>query len=164
MPQISQLSATYASQIFWLLVTFGAVFLVVGRGMVPKVQATISARDQSVASDLAAAEAARRQADAQEEAWRAQENAARESAQRLIAEARAESVAATEATLASAGAGTAARVADAEARIAGASASAMQEIELVAAEAAQAIVAKVSGAVVGDDEAQRAVRMAMSNG
>ena len=29
-PQISQLAATWASQIFWLLVTFGAVFFIVG--------------------------------------------------------------------------------------------------------------------------------------
>ena len=59
MPQISQLAATYASQIFWLLLTFGFVFFVIGLGMVPKVQGTIDSRDKSVADDLAAAEAAR---------------------------------------------------------------------------------------------------------
>ncbi|MBP6111483.1 MAG: ATPase, partial [Sphingobium sp.] len=38
MPQIAQLAATYSSQIFWLLLTFGFVFFVIGLGMVPKVQ------------------------------------------------------------------------------------------------------------------------------
>ena len=58
MPQISQLAATYASQIFWMLVFFGIVFFVVGRGMVPKVMATVEARDSQIAADLAAAGAA----------------------------------------------------------------------------------------------------------
>ena len=158
MPQISQLAATYASQIFWLLVTFGAVFLVVGRGMVPRVQSTIDARDQSVASDLAAADAARRDADATEENWRAQENAARERSEKLIADARAQAGAASEATLAQAGERTSAHVAEAEARIAGASRDAMAEIESVAADAAQDIVARLSGANVSMDEARQAVK------
>ena len=158
MPQISQLAATYASQIFWLLVTFGAVFLVVGRGMVPRVQSTIDARDQSVASDLAAAEAARRDADATEENWRTQENAARERAQKLIADARAQASAASEATLAQAGVRTNAHVAEAEARIAGASRDAMTQIESVAADAAQDIVARLSGTSVSMDDARQAVK------
>ena len=158
MPQISQLAATYASQIFWLLVTFGAVFLVVGRGMVPRVQSTIDARDQSVASDLAAAEAARRDADATEENWRTQENAARERSQKLIADARAQASAASEATLGQAGERTHAHVAEAEARIARASRDAMAEIESVAADAAQDIVARLSGANVSMDDARQAVK------
>ena len=59
MPQISQLAATYASQIFWLLLTFGLVFLVVGRGMLPRVQRTIADRDSTIQGDLTAAAAAR---------------------------------------------------------------------------------------------------------
>ncbi|MEN9719093.1 MAG: hypothetical protein RIQ99_1971, partial [Pseudomonadota bacterium] len=49
MPQISQLAATYASQIFWLLVFFGFIFFVIGKGMVPKVMATVEARDKQIA-------------------------------------------------------------------------------------------------------------------
>ncbi|MBA4353454.1 MAG: ATPase, partial [Novosphingobium sp.] len=41
MPQIEQLATTYASQVFWLLVFFGIIFFVIGRGMVPKVMATM---------------------------------------------------------------------------------------------------------------------------
>ena len=77
MPQIAQFSDTVASQVFWMLVFFGLIFFVIGRGMVPKVMATMEARDQQIAADLAAAEAARSAADAQEEAWRVQANAQR---------------------------------------------------------------------------------------
>ncbi|MHA6721400.1 F0F1 ATP synthase subunit B family protein [Sphingomonas sp. RS2018] len=161
MPQIAQLSATWASQAFWLLLTFGIVYLVVGRGMVPKVQQTIDSRDASVAADLTAAEAARREADAQEERWRVQENAARERARSLLGDAGARAAASTEATLATAGAQAHAQIADAEARIAAASAAAMAEIEDVAADAAQAIVGRLSGADVSKAEAAQAVKAAL---
>jgi len=52
MPQIAQLSATYASQIFWALIFFGFVFFAIGRGMVPKVMATMATRDKQIADDL----------------------------------------------------------------------------------------------------------------
>jgi F-type H+-transporting ATPase subunit b len=164
MPQISQLLATYASQIFWLLLTFGAVFLLVGRGVVPKVQATMADRDAIVAGDLAAAEAARAAADAQEDRWRAEENAARENAQKLIVEARARATSATEARLAEAGVASNARMAEAEGRIAAASAATLREIETVAAEAAQAIVSRVSGTQVSAIEAQAAVKAVLAHG
>src|SRR5690606_39562491 len=97
MPQIAQLADTYASQIFWVLVFFGFVFFVIGRGMVPKVMATVDARDKRIADDLAAADAARKAADAEEEAWRVQANRQRAEAQELIAKAKAEAAKATEA-------------------------------------------------------------------
>ncbi len=57
MPQIAQLAATYSSQIFWMLLTFGFVFFVIGLGMVPKVQSTVAQRDQKIGDDLEAAKA-----------------------------------------------------------------------------------------------------------
>ena len=102
MPQIAQLAETYASQIFWMLVFFGFVFFVIGKGMVPKVMATVETRDKQIASDLAAAEAARTAADAQEEAWWVQANTQRAEAQALIAKAKAEAAKAAETRLAAA--------------------------------------------------------------
>jgi F-type H+-transporting ATPase subunit b len=74
MPQIAQLSETIASQVFWVLIFFGFIFFVIGRGMVPKVMQTVEARDKQIAADLSAADAARKAADAQEESWRAAAN------------------------------------------------------------------------------------------
>lgn len=164
MPQISQLAATYASQIFWLLLTFGFVFFVVGLGMVPKVQGTIDTRDQSVADDLAAAEAARVAADAAEERWRQQENAAREQAQQKQAAARSEAAAATAQSLAQAAEALNAKVAAEERRIAGATQAALSEIESVAAEAAQDIVARLSGVTATETEARSAVKAVLGHG
>ncbi len=89
MPQIAQLAETYGSQIFWLLITFGLVYFIVGRVMARRVVDTIDRRDRTVADDLASAEAARAAADQAEEQWRTRENAARDLAKRKLAEARA---------------------------------------------------------------------------
>ncbi len=161
MPQIAQLATTYSSQIFWLLVFFGLVFLVVGRGMVPKVMATVDARDKQIASDLAAAEAARKAADAEEEAWRVQANKQRAEAQALLAAAKASAAKATEARLVEATKGIDARVAEAEARINAARAGALGEIETVAAEAAGEIISRLSGLSVDDVTARAAVKEAL---
>jgi F-type H+-transporting ATPase subunit b len=77
---------------------FGLIFFVIGRGMVPKVMATVDQRDKQIADDLSAAEAARA-ADAEEEAWRVQENKQRAEAQALIATAKAEAASTTQASL-----------------------------------------------------------------
>ena len=161
MPQIEQLSATYASQIFWLVLVFGLIFFVVGRGMVPKIQGTIDSRDKTVADDLAAAEAARAAADQVEEEWRVRENQNRAAAQALHAEARGDAARAAAARLAEAGAGIDARIADAEARIAASSRAAMGEVETVAAEAARDIVVRLSGDEVSEDEARARVKAVM---
>lgn len=164
MPQIAQLADTYASQIFWLLVFFGFVFFVVGKGMVPKVLATVEARDAQIAADLAAAQAARDEADRQEEAWRVRENANRAEAQALLAKGKAEAAAKTEQRLAKAQVKIDAKLAEAETRIAASRDAAMSEIEAVAAEAAQDIVQRLAGVKVAKPAAAKAVKEAMAHG
>lgn len=164
MPQIEQLASTYASQVFWLLVFFGVVFFVIGRGMVPKVMETIDGRDKQIADDLAAAEAAKAAADAEEEAWRVQANKQRAQAQALIATAKLDAAKATEVSLGAAGARIEQTLAAAEARIAAARDAALGEVEVVAAEAAQDIVARVAGLSVSAEQAQGAVKGVLAHG
>jgi F-type H+-transporting ATPase subunit b len=164
MPQIAQLAETYSSQVFWLLLIFGLVFLVVGRGMVPRVMDTVELRDRQIAEDLAAAQAARDQADKEEEAWRARENANRASAQALVGEAKAKSQAAAERRLTEVQARLDARLEEAEARIAASQAEAAASIEDVAAEAAQDITRRLAGIEVEPGAARQAVQGALVHG
>lgn len=164
MPQIAQLAETYASQLVWLLVFFGLVYFIVGRGIVPQVMATVDRRDTQIADDLMAAQAARDQADAREAEWRQRENVNRERARSLVAEAKARASAENEAKLAEAQAGIDARLVSAEAGIADARRSAMTEIELVAADATQDIVARLTGQPVAPDVARGAVKEALQHG
>lgn len=158
MPQIAQLSETYASQIFWLLLFFGFTFFVIGRGMVPKVMATVSARDNQIAQDLAAAEAARRASNDAEAAWKQASDKQRSDAQALIASAKLDAAKATEARLATATAAIDARLGEADAKINAARTSALAEIETVASEAAGDIVTRLAGLTVDADAARAAVK------
>lgn len=164
MPQIEQIAATYASQIFWLLVTFGTAYLLIGKTMVPKIQATVDSRDTRIAADLAAAEAARRAADDTEEAWRIEMEQARAAAQAETAAAKARATAAFETQVHAADADLATRLAHHDRAVAEAKASAMGNIHSIAADAARDMVAKLSGAQVSDKAASDAVRKVMANG
>jgi F-type H+-transporting ATPase subunit b len=164
MPQIAQLAETYSSQVFWLLLIFGLVFLVVGRGMVPRVMDTVQMRDHQISDDLAQAQAARDEADRQEEAWRARENANRASAQALVGQAKAKSQGETERRLAEVQARLDEQLAEAEARIAAAQAEAAASIEDVAVDAAQDIARRLAGIEVEPGAARQAVQGALAHG
>jgi len=164
MPQIAQLAETYSSQFFWLVVFFGITFFLIGRGMVPKVMDTVAMRDQQIASDLAAAQAARDAADEREEEWRKRENDNRATAQGLIAQAKADASAKSEKKIAAAQKRLDKRLAEAETRIAEARNAAMAEVEHVAADATQDIVSRLAGAKVGAAAAKAAVKEALANG
>lgn len=164
MPQIAQLPEIWSSQLFWLLVIFGLVYFVVGKGMVPKVMDTVGLRDQQIADDLAAAQAARDAADEQEAAWRARENANREAAQAVVGTAKAKAAKSTETKLAKVQAAIDTQLAEAEARIAAARAAAAAEIETVAADAAQDIAARLANVSVTQTQARAAVKKAMAHG
>ena len=164
MPQIAQLAETYSSQVFWLLVIFGLVFFIIGRGMVPKVMDTVAQRDSQISGDLAAAKAARDAADAEEEAWRVKENENRAAAQAIVAKAKDEAAAKSETRLKAAQTRLDKKLADAETRIAEARTAALTEVESVAVEAAQDIVATLAGVKVTKPTAAKAVKEAMTHG
>ncbi len=164
MPQIEQISEVLASQVFWLLVFFGLTFALVGLGMVPKIMGTVDMRDQQIAADLAAAQAARDAADSEEAAWRSRENANRAAAQGVIGEAKAKAAKASESKLAKAQAKLDKRLAEAEAGIDAARTSALAEIEDVAADAARDIVARIAGTTIEPAAAQAAVKEVMAHG
>jgi F-type H+-transporting ATPase subunit b len=164
MPQIEQIATTLSSQVFWLLLFFGLTFVLVGLGMVPKIMGTVDLRDQQIAGDLAAAQAARDAADLEEAAWRKRENENRAAAQGLIADAKAKAAASSSAKLTEAQGRINARIVEAEAGIAAAQNSAMAEIETVAADAARDIVARIAGAEIEPAAAQAAVKEVMAHG
>jgi F-type H+-transporting ATPase subunit b len=164
MPQIAQLAETYSSQIFWLLIIFGLVFFVVGRGMVPRVMDTVALRDRQIAEDLAAAQASRDAADREEEAWRKRENENRARAQELVNTAKSQAAEESEVKLAAAQQGLDARLSEAEQRIAAARNAAAAEIESVASEATRDIVRRLAAVEVDEPTASAAVKEALSHG
>ena len=164
MPQINQLSDVLYSQLFWLLLTLAVIYFGIGKAMLPKIMSTMDARDQRIADDLAAAEAARRAADATEEAYRTRMNESRGEALKLTGAAKQQSARATEARVAEADQAIRTKVEAAEAQLRSAKNAALADIESVAAEAAREMVAKLAGVTVSPQEAAEAVKAEMAHG
>jgi F-type H+-transporting ATPase subunit b len=164
MPQFDQISEIYASQLFWLLIFFGAILVGIGYGMLPKIQATVDRRDEKIAADLKAAEGARQHADALEESYRAEMDKSRAEVARLAAEAKADAARSTEKAVAKADQSLATKIDKATAKIAEARTKALAEIEAVAADATQQMVSRVAGLNVDAATARAAVAEELTNG
>ena len=160
MPQLNQLADVAWSQFFWLLVVIAVIYVGIGKAMLPKIMATVEQRGARVGADLAAAEAARAEADSVEEAYRARMADSRAAAQNVTAAARQESARATESRVRSADEGLRARIEEAEAQLADKARTALAEVESAAAEAARDIVAKLAGVTVTPQDAADAVKAA----
>ena len=164
MPQLSQLALVYQSQWVWLLLVLGAIYFFVGRGIVPKVEATVEDRDAKIAADLAEAERLQGEAARIEEGWRSRINEGHSQAQSQIAQAKAKADADAAKRVAKADAEIGAKADAAAAELDQARQSALAEIEALAVEATQAIVAKLAGGKVHEAKARKAVAEALSHG
>lgn len=161
MPQITQLSQVVWSQLFWLAIVLGFIYFAIGRNMVPKIQSTVDARDKHIADNLAAADRARTEADAIEEAYRLRMDESRVEAATRTAAAKQAAAIAAEKRVSEAGEAIAATSAEAEARIRAASAAAVAGIQAAAAELAQDIVDKIAGMIVSNAQAVEAVKVSL---
>jgi F-type H+-transporting ATPase subunit b len=161
MPQLSQLGEVLLSQLFWLAIALGFIFFVIARGMVPKIQATVDAREQKIAGDLEAAQKAREAADETEAAWRARMDAARAEAAHLAQAAKQKSAAEAENKVKAAADKLNVKIESSEAKIRESLAAARSEIEAVAAEATREMVQRLTGIRVDNKEAASAVKAEM---
>jgi F-type H+-transporting ATPase subunit b len=157
MPQLEQLSMVFSSQLFWLVVVFGIIFVAVRRGMLPGIRATVAAREKKIADDLEKANVAQEQANKAEEEWHARIEAARLESARSVQKAREESDRQIDARLRAALEGIDAKVEAARRRIWTSVQAARAEMEDVAVEAARQIVKDLTGMKVEEKEAAKAV-------
>lgn len=158
MPQLNQLPEIFWSQLFWLVVVFGIIFFFIGRGMVPKIQSTVDAREKQIADDLERAQAARVAADETEAAWRERMDAARSEAARIAGEAKQASARDTEAKVKKAADKLNLKVEASEKKLKDALQSAKAEIDSVTAELTQDLVTRLTGIKVDKKDAADAVK------
>ena len=148
---------TFPSQIFWLVVTFGLLFLVLSRKTLPMIEATIGNRRIRIAGDLGAAEAFRKEAQNALAAYEAALAQARGRAHQLADENRKIIVAEIDRLKAAADAEAQNAMAIAERRIGAERGKALTGVKAAAAEAAAAIVERLIGVNVSAEEAANAV-------
>ncbi len=161
MPQITQLPLIFFSQLFWLLVVFAIIFFGIGRGMLPKIQSTVDARENKISGDLERAQAARTEAEATEAAWRSRMDAARAEAARLAQDAKQESARDTETRVKAAADQIAVKDEASASKLREAVGSARAEIETAAADITREMVQRLTGLNVDPSEAAAAVKAEM---
>lgn len=138
-------ASTYASQLVSLAIAFVALYIIVSRIALPRVGAVIDARANKIEGDLAEAQKLKDESESALKAYEADLAAARAKAQAIGAETREKLNAASEAERKTLEDKLAARLADAEKTIAATRTSAMSNVRGIAADAAGAIVQRLTG-------------------
>ncbi len=152
---------TFPSQIFWLVVTFGALYLFATYWLIPKVGKVVADRENAIAKDVADAAALSGKADQSVRAFEARIAEAKARSRDTAAKAKAEADARIAAETAKVEADLAGRLSAAEARIAEVRAKAMANVSTVAEDAASAIAEKLAGVKPSPDAVKKAVAGAM---
>lgn len=155
MPQLDP--SSFASQIFWLIVTFVALYLIMWRIVVPRIGDVLEARRERAEDNLAKAETYKKDAEAALAAYDKAIADARAEAHAAVAEATnrmAETAAKQEAELARK---LGERIAASEAEIAKAVAAAMGNVQAIATETAAAAAERLLGGKVDATAVAKAV-------
>ncbi len=136
---------TFASQLVSLLIAFVALYLIVSRLALPRVGKTIDNRQNAIEGDLAQAQKLKDESDSALKAYESELAGARTRAQAIGAETRDKLNAASEAQRKMLEDQLSAKLADAEKTIASTREAAMSNVRGIAAEAAAAIVQRLTG-------------------
>ena len=148
---------TFPSQIFWLVIFFGLLYLLMSKVALPKMAAVLDKRHKAIEGDLAKASALKHETEAAIQHYEKSLADARANAQGIATETRskiADEIAAErsalEKTLSS-------KLAEADSRISATKAKAMQDVHEVAAETAAEIVSELTGHKVSKEHAAKAI-------
>ncbi|MGV6871413.1 F0F1 ATP synthase subunit B [Pseudochelatococcus sp. B33] len=152
---------TYASQLFWLALTFAFLYWFVSKIALPRIGSVIEERRQRIDTDLADAATLKAQAD---EAFKAYETglaAAKSNAQTIAEETRARLAGESEARRKVLEQELSAKIASAETAIAETKTQALSHVGEIATEAASTIVERLLGSAPPAGEVEKAVKSAL---
>ena len=138
-------SSTFASQLVSLVIAFVALYLIVSRIALPRVGSVIDARQNAIEGDLAQAQKLKDESDAALKAYETELATARSRAQAIGNETREKLNAAAEAERKKLEDQLTTKLADAEKQIAATRETAMSNVRGIAADAAGAIVQRLTG-------------------
>ena len=151
--------ATFPSQLLWLAITFGALYVLMSKVALPRIGNILENRKSIVDADLAAADASRQKTDAAIAAYEAALANARSKAQGIANETRDKIQADLAAKRSAVEADLSAKVAEAETRIAATKSDALTHVDEIASETAQTVVGQIIGDV-SEDSVRAAVAKA----
>lgn len=159
LPQLD--TSTYSSQLFWLVISFGTLFILMSKVALPRVGAVLDARTAKISGDLDRAGQAKSETETIVTAYEKALSEARTTASKAMADSKAEADAAAARQLADLAATLSRRQAAAEAEIAAAKQAALSNVTTVAAEVAAIAVAKLAGVGPSDEAVAGAIAGAL---
>ncbi|GGB07442.1 F0F1 ATP synthase subunit B' [Allosediminivita pacifica] len=130
----------WPNQIFWLILALLAIFFVLSRIALPRIASVLAERQGTITNDIAAAEDLKRKAADAEKAYEKALADARTEAQKIAQQTRDEIKTELDAAMAKADSEIAEKTKGSEQRISEIRASAMENVEIVAKDTAEAIV------------------------
>jgi F-type H+-transporting ATPase subunit b len=136
---------TFPSQLLWLALTFVALYLLMSRIALPRIDQILEQRRARIAGDLAQAQRLKGESDAAIASYEKELADARARAQALLNESRQRQAAEAEAARKALDATLNARIAEAERAIAAQKSAALANVRDIATEAAAAIVERLIG-------------------
>jgi F-type H+-transporting ATPase subunit b len=154
-------SDTFASQLIWLALTFGVLWWLMAKVILPRIGAILETRRDRIANDLDEAERLRDHASAAHAAYEKALAEAKANASKLAQETHAALAREIDDKKESVEAEMARRLADAETRIAAVKEKAMAEVGGIAKETAEAIIARLVGPALGRTDLDAAVADAL---
>lgn len=138
-------SQTFASQLFWLVITFVFLYVMMSKVALPRIGAIIDSRQKRIDDDLAEAQKLKTESDAALASYEKALADARNRGQAIATEMREKQAAASEATRKTLEAQLNAKLADAEKTIAATKSAAMANVSAIAQDAAATIVERLTG-------------------
>jgi F-type H+-transporting ATPase subunit b len=154
--------ATFPSQLLWLAITFGALYFLMSRIAVPQIGGILEARNARITGDLAEAGRLRQESEAALAAYEQALAEARQNAHVLAQQARDAAKTAVDADRRATEAALQEKLAAADRRIAEVKVRALAEVDAIARDATEAMVAVLAGASASPAEVSRAVEAAMA--
>ena len=148
---------TFASQLVSLAIAFVALYLIVSRVALPRVGSLLDERQNKIDGDLAEAQTLKEETDRALKAYESELAAARSRAQAISTETREKLNAASDAERKTLEERLTLKLAEAEKTIASTREKAMSNVRGIAADAAAAIVQRLSGVVPDGTSVKRAV-------
>jgi F-type H+-transporting ATPase subunit b len=152
---------TFASQLFWLVVTFVLLYAIMAKVALPRVGGIIAQRQKRIADDFAEAEQSKTQSDAAIADYEKALADARARAQAMANETREQQAAQAAATRKRLEDELNIKLAEAEKTIAATKQDAMTNVRGIAADAAKAIVERLIGRAPADNAVEAAVTDAL---
>jgi F-type H+-transporting ATPase subunit b len=159
MPQFDFLS--FPSQIFWLVVTFVALYFIISRFAIPRIGDVMEQRQKMIDDDLERATQLKADTDAAIQTYEKALAEARAKAHEVMKGAQDEMSRKAEERNRDVAEKLAQQIAEGETRIGKARDEALASIREVATDAAKAVADKVAGVGIADDKAEAAVAAAL---